>query len=463
MTMATEELVQRVRVAVADRGLHAAVARSVDRHSYAALAALTPELRVIYKARARAARLHSVRNLAALAAQFIAQAERRGIVVHTAADAAEAVAIVAEIAKGHGARRIVKSKSMATEEVELNAHLAAAGIKVLETDLGEYIVQLAGQRPSHIVAPCLHMARDEIAGLFSREAGREIATDTPSLTAFARERLREEFRQADLGISGGNFLVASEGALVLVTNEGNGRMCTTLPPVHVALVGVEKLVRNFEDMTDALRILPVAATGQLITSYVSIVRGPAAEDEEGPQEVHVVLMDAGRSEILGSPYEEVLACIRCGACLDICPVYRQTGGHAYGSVYSGPIGAVLTPLLREEPQAQALPFLSSLCGACTDVCPVGIHLHEHLVALRARAVARGVAFPAEAKAFRALRRAWTPPRRYRLVRGLMRGALRLGGGVPQLRAWTEGRRLPPLTRGPVAELLKAEGLLEKGR
>ncbi len=461
--MATEELAKNVASAVANRGLHEAVARSVDRHSYAALAALTPDLRAVYKSRARAARLRSVRDLAALAEQFIAEAERRGIIVHTAADAAEAVGIVAEIAKGHGARRIVKSKSMATEEVELNRHLAAAGMQVLETDLGEYIVQLAGQKPSHIVAPCLHMTRDEIAGLFSREAGRQIAKDTPSLTAFARQRLREEFRQADLGISGGNFLVASEGAVVLVTNEGNGRMCTTLPKVHVALVGVEKLVRDFADMADALRILPVAATGQLITSYVSIVRGPAQSGQEGPQEVHVVLMDSGRSEILGGPYEEVLACIRCGACLDICPVYRQTGGHAYGSVYSGPIGAVLTPLLRADAEAQALPFLSSLCGACSDVCPVGIHLHEHLVALRARAVARGIAFPAERTAFRALRRAWTPPRRYRLVRRLMRGALRVGGGVPQLRAWTSGRRLPAVASGGVADLLRSEGLIQERR
>ncbi len=461
--MATEELAGRVAAAVANRGLHEAVARSVDRHSYAAIAALTPDVRRVYKARARAARLRSVRDLASLAEQFIREAERRRIVVHTAADGVEAVGIVLEIARQHGARRIVKSKSMATEEVELNRQLATAGMQVLETDLGEYIVQLAGQRPSHIVAPCLHMARDEIAGLFSREAGREIAKDTPSLTAFARERLREEFRQADLGISGGNFLVASEGAVVLVTNEGNGRMCTTLPKVHVALVGVEKLVADFADMTDALRILPVAATGQLITSYVSIVRGPAGAGEEGPQEVHVVLMDSGRSEILGGPYEEVLACIRCGACLDICPVYRQTGGHAYGSVYSGPIGAVLTPLLSSESEAQALPFLSSLCGACTDVCPVGIHLHEHLVALRARAAARGIAFPAEAGAFRALRRLWTPGRRYRLVRGLMRGALRLGGGAPQLRAWTKGRLLPPVAPRHVADLLIAEGLIEEGR
>jgi len=461
--METEARAQAVAAAVANRGLHAAVARSVDRHSYAALAALTPEVRHVYKARARAARLRSVRGLADLAEQFIVAAERRGIVVHTAADAAEAVRIVGEIAERHGARRVVKSKSMATEEAELNAYLAERGLQVLETDLGEYIVQLAGQRPSHIVAPCLHMARDEIAGLFSREAGRPIAQDTPSLTAFARARLREEFRLADLGVSGGNFLVASEGAVVLVTNEGNGRMVTTIPRVHVALVGVEKLVRDFADVADALRILPVEATGQLITSYVSIIRGPAGDGEDGPKEVHVVLMDNGRSAILGGPYEEVLACIRCGACLDICPVYRQTGGHAYGSVYSGPIGAVLTPLLRQDPAAQVLPFLSSLCGACADVCPVGIHLHEHLVALRARAVARGVAFPSEGTAFRALRRAWTPPRRYRLVRGLMRGALRLGGGVPQLRAWTGGRVLPPVEPRPVGELLRREGLIDEER
>jgi len=461
--MAVEEVVERVRKAVTNRALHDAVARSVDRHSYAALRALTPDVRAVYKARARAARLRSVRSLPDLVAQFVLRAEARGVRVHMARDAREAVRIVAEIARACGAERVVKSKSMATEEVDLNAHLASEGIQVLETDLGEYIVQLAGQRPSHIVAPCLHMTRQEIARLFSREAGREIAEDTPSLTAFARERLREEFRRADMGISGGNFLVASDGAVVVVTNEGNGRMCTTVPPVHVAVVGVEKVVRDYEDLADVLRILAVEATGQVITSYLSIVRGPAGPGEEGPREVHVVLLDAGRSGILGGPREEVLACIRCGACLDICPVYRQTGGHAYGSVYSGPIGAVLTPLLREDPEAQALPFLSSLCGACSDICPVGIHLHDHLVALRARAVDRGVYFPQEAMAFAALRDAWTPPARYRLARRLLRGALRIGGGVPQLRAWTRGRRLPEVAARHVADRLLDEGLVKKER
>ncbi|MDA8346431.1 MAG: lactate utilization protein B [Thermaerobacter sp.] len=459
--MISEKLLHGVQSAVLNRSLHDAVAKSVDRHSLPAAAALAPEQRGLFRARARAARLDAVRSLPALCAQFISTAEQRGIRIHTAQDGSEAARIVAQIARECGATRAVKSKSMATEEIALNEQLAQAGVTVLETDLGEYIVQLAGERPSHIIAPCLHKSRKEIAELFSREAGREIPEDTPSLSAFARGRLREEFRRADLGISGANFLVAEDGSLVIISNEGNARFSTTLPRVHVAVVGVEKLIRNYEAMQDALRLLPVSSTGQRITSYVSVVRGPAAPGEDGPEEVHVVLMDAGRSQILGGPYEEALLCIRCGACLDICPVYRQTGGHAYQSVYSGPIGAVLTPLLRDDAEAKALPFLSSLCGACSDVCPVGIHLHEHLVALRARAVAGGTAFTGEGAAFRGYRRAWAVPSRYLRLRSLMPGALRLARAGGPLRLWLRGRTLPPVAKAPVAKRLRDEGLIEE--
>ncbi len=459
--MISRDLLDGVKSAVADRGLHAAVAKSVDRHSLPAAAALTPELRGTLRARARAARMDAVRSLPALCAQFIERAEARGIRVHTAGSGAEAARIVAEIARQSGARRAVKSKSMASEEIDLNAELARVGVAAIETDLGEYIVQLAGEHPSHIIAPCLHKSRGEIAELFSREAGREIAEDTPSLAGFARGRLREEFRRADIGISGANFLVAEDGAVVVVSNEGNARFSTTVPRVHVALVGVEKLIRDYGSMQDALRLLPVSATGQRITSYVSVVRGPAGPGEDGPQEVHVVLMDAGRSEILGGPFEEALLCIRCGACLDICPVYRQTGGHAYQSVYSGPIGAVLTPLLRDDAAARSLPFLSSLCGACSDVCPVGIHLHEHLVALRARAVARGTSFPGERAAFRGYRAAWARPARYASLRPLVPGALRLARRAGPLRLWLRDRTIPAAAVQPVASRLRAEGLLEE--
>ncbi len=461
--MISERLKDGVAAAVRNRGLHDAVAKSVDRHSLPAAAALPPSQRGVFRARARAARMDAVRSLPELCAQFIASAESRGMHVHTARDGAEAASIVAEIARACGAQRAVKSKSMATEEIGLNAVLETVGVQVLETDLGEYIVQLAGERPSHIIAPCLHKSREEIAELFSREAGRPIPEDTQSLAGFARARLRREFQRADIGISGGNFLVAEDGAVVIISNEGNARFSTTVPRVHVAVVGVEKLIRDYAAMQDALRLLPVSSTGQRITSYVSVVRGPAEAGEDGPEEVHVVLMDAGRSEILGGPYEEALLCIRCGACLDICPVYRQTGGHAYQSVYSGPIGAVLTPLLREDPEARALPFLSSLCGACSDVCPVGIHLHEHLVALRARAVAQGTAFPGERAAFRGYRRAWADPARYRRLRRLAPPALRLARAGGPLRLWLRGRALEAAAPRPVAERLRAEGLIGEDR
>lgn len=458
--MVSDKLTRGVAAAVADRGLHQAVATSVDRHSIPAALALSPAERRLFGARARAARLDAVRSLPALCAQFIEAAERRGMTVHTAADGEEAARIVAEIAQANGVRRIVKSKSMATEEISLNEHLLRQGLSVTETDLGEYIVQLAGERPSHIVAPCLHKSRTEIAALFTREAGQPIPEDTPSLTAFARGRMREEFRRADMGISGANFLVAEDGALVIISNEGNARFSTSLPRVHVALVGVEKLVRDYGAMQDALRMLPVSSTGQRITSYVSVVRGPAEAGEDGPSQVHVVLLDAGRAEILGGPHEEALLCIRCGACLDICPVYRQIGGHAYQSVYPGPIGAVLTPLLRQDPEARALPFLSSLCGACSDICPVGINLHEHLVALRAKAVAGGTAFPGEGGLLRGYRRFWGSPGRYRALRPLAAVGLRLARGRGPLRRWLRDRALPPAAQEGVAAKLQRAGLLE---
>jgi L-lactate dehydrogenase complex protein LldF len=333
-------------------------------------------------------RLHTLTHLdhyLALLEQRVAEA---GGHVHWAADAEEARRIVLEIAQQHRVRRAVKVKSMATEEINLNDALQAAGIAVRETDLGEYIVQLAGVMPSHIIVPAVHLTKEGIAELFREKLGVDAPPEPTKLTEIARGRLREEFLAAEMGISGGNFLVAETGTLVLVTNEGNGRMCTTLPPLHVAVVGIEKVVPDLESLSVLLQLLPRNATGQKLTSYTTLLTGPReSAGEQGAGEFHLVLLDNGRSQILADEVtRQTLLCIRCGACLNVCPVYNTVGGHAYGWVYPGPIGAILAPQLLGTAVAGDLPFASSLCGACADVCPVKIPIPELLLRLRRRVV-----------------------------------------------------------------------------
>lgn len=338
------------------------------------------------RARARAARQRAVSTLQDSLTLFEAAAAKNGTVVHRAADAAAAVRAVEGILARARARRIVKSKSMATEEIHLRDRLEHAGREVVETDLGEWIVQLADQMPSHIIVPAVHLPRQRIRVLLSEVAGRDLGPATAGLAAFARAHLRRKFLEADAGISGGNVLIAETGSLMIVSNEGNARMCTTLPRVHIAVVGVEKVVRSWADALSVLAVLPRSATGQAITQYVSFLSGPRRATDtagDGPDEVHVVLLDNGRSRLVGTPAEELLYCIRCGACLNVCPVYRTMGGHAYGSVYPGPIGAALTPRLTQGRQGRDLPWASSLCGACREACPVGIALDDQLIALRA--------------------------------------------------------------------------------
>ena len=325
-------------------------------------------------------------------ARFIAEFEARGGVVHVARTAADAVRAVEAILEARGARRIAKSKSMLAEEIHLNEHLEAAGYTVVETDLGEYIIQVAGERPSHIIVPAIHRSRQDIAEQFSELAGEQLRDDTKTLAGFARRVLREEFLKADVGITGCNFAIAETGSLSLFTNEGNGRMVTTLPPVQITLMGIERIVPTWEDFEVMSMLLARSATGQALTAYVSVTQSPRlSPEEDGPEELHVVLVDNGRVAQLRDPeFREVLNCIRCGACLNVCPVYRHVGGHAYGSVYPGPIGAVLTPLLQQDaPEWEDLPWASSLCGACAEACPVRIPLHDLLVRLRRRTVARG--------------------------------------------------------------------------
>ncbi|WP_052337201.1 lactate utilization protein B [Nocardioides alkalitolerans] len=318
-----------------------------------------------------------------------------GAIVHWARDAEEACRIVADVAKSHGVDEVVKVKSMATAEIGLNEALQAEGIAAWETDLAELIVQLAGDLPSHILVPAIHRNRAEVREIFLREmaaVGRPAPadlTDEPAVLAgAARAHLREKFLRAKVGVSGANFAVAETGTLVVVESEGNGRMCLTLPEVLVSVVGIEKVVPTYADLDPLLRLLPRSSTGERMNPYTSTWSGVTPGD--GPQEVHVVLLDNGRTNALADDVgRQALRCIRCSACLNVCPVYERTGGHAYGSVYPGPIGAILNPLLKGtgvDAQTDSLPYASSLCGACFEVCPVRIDIPEVLVHLRAKVV-----------------------------------------------------------------------------
>lgn len=340
--------------------------------------------------RARAIRLHALSHLDRLLSHFADQVSALGGQVHFASDADEANRIIGDILLEEGASLIAKSKSMVTEEIELNAHLETIGLEVVETDLGEFIAQLAGDAPSHIIAPVLHMTRSDVGEVFAEKLGTPMTEDPAALNQAARDHLREVFLRADAGISGVNMAVAESGSIVLVTNEGNGRLVTTAPRVHVAVMGMERIVSRWEDAAVILEVLARSATGQRLSVYTNVVTGPRREgDPDGPERLHVVILDNGRSEILAGPTAEILACIRCGACLNICPVFRTVGGHAYGTVYSGPVGSVVTPGLQGMDPWWDLPFASTLCGACRDVCPVRIEIPKMLVMLRQKAVEEG--------------------------------------------------------------------------
>src|SRR4029079_14758129 len=288
----------------------------------------------------------------------------------------EANDIICQLTLVRGARNVVKSKSMTTEEIHLNTALERAGMQVVETDLGEYIIQLAGETPSHIIAPAIHKTKRQIAELFTAELGMTPTDDVGQLTSTARATLRDRFAAADLGISGVNFGIAETGTIVIVENEGNIRLTTSLPRTHIAVMGIDKVLPRFADLDVFLKLLPRSGTGQRLTTYQSYITGTKRQPpNEGPEERHIVLLDNGRSRMLAHPVtRQSLACIRCGACLNACPVYQQIGGHAYGSVYQGPIGAVITPQLMGIEKTSQLPYASSLCGACREVCPVKIDI-----------------------------------------------------------------------------------------
>lgn len=370
--------------ALADRPLQAALAKLSDtlmagnRRAYAALRDSD-----YLRDHAKQIKEHTLANLDKYLERLEISVQRAGGHVHWAADAEAARQVVVDIAKRAECRHAVKSKSMTSEEIHLNPALEAAGLEVTETDFGEFILQLAGERPSHLVAPAVHHTRDSVARVISAHVGRPLSDDPQSLAMMGRQLLREKFRQADLGISGVNFAIAETGTIVLVTNEGNGRLTTTCPRVHIAIMGMEKVIPRLVDLPVFLKLLARAATGQTISVYTTLITGPArAGERDGPSEFHLVILDNGRSKVLGTPFRESLQCIRCGACLNACPVYRRIGGHAYGGVYSGPIGSILTPLYDSVRDNPHLPHASSLCGACQAACPVRINIPRMLVGLR---------------------------------------------------------------------------------
>ena len=377
--------------------------------------------------------------------QFESAAQAAGAQVHWARDAADANGIVVEVARSHGVTEVVKMKSLTTDEIHLNDALAAAGIAALETDFAELILQLDGDWPSHILVPAIHRNRTEIRDLFARTIATGPLTDDPSdLAEAARVYLRAKFLDAKMGVSGANFGVAETGTICIVESEGNGRMCTTLPPVLVSVIGIEKLVPTFTDLEVFLQLLPRSSTGERMNPYTSLWTGVTPGD--GPQELHVVLLDAGRTRVLADEVGRVaLHCIRCSACLNVCPVYTRTGGHAYGSVYPGPIGAILTPQLIGVENAPTLPYASTLCGACYEVCPVKIDIPAVLLHLRAKVVeTKGAS--AERLAMRAAGWIFGNRRRFELAQRLGRIAQAplVRGGA--LRAWTKTRDLKQVAR-----------------
>lgn len=384
MHLKSENFTANAEAAVADAGLQKRL-RVLDTFTLrrAAAFAQLPDGEAL-RDRARAIKQHTINNLDHYLVELERNVQALGGHVHWARDGEEARRVILDIARRNNVRSVVKSKSMVTEEIHLNEALEAVGIEAIETDLGEYIVQIAGEPPSHILAPAIHKSKGDIAELFDEKLNAKNLREPEEMAAVARKVLRDRFQSAEMGITGANFAVAETGTIVLLENEGNIRLSTSLPRLHVAVVGIEKVIPRFSDISVFLKILARSATGQTMSSYVSFITGTRRAGEvDGADEFHLVLLDNGRTRILADEVKrESLYCLRCGACLNVCPVYQKIGGHAYGSVYSGPIGSIITPPLEGLKKSKDLPFASTLCGACREVCPVRINIPHVLLSLR---------------------------------------------------------------------------------
>ena len=421
------------------------------------------------RARGNAIRRRALLQLPELLERLEKKCTENGIQVHWAETTDEANRIVLRILEEHRAVRLVKGKSMVSEEMHLNRFLAEHGIESLETDLGEFIIQLDGETPSHIIVPAIHKNRQEIARTFHEKIpGTPYTEVVEELNAIARKTLRRKFHEGEVGLSGVNMAVAETGTLCLVENEGNGRMCTTVPPVHIAVMGIEKVVERLSDVPQLLRLLTGSATGQLVTTYVNMITSPRKPGEkDGPREIHLVLLDNGRSTILSDgKLRQTLQCIRCGTCLNHCPVYTRIGGHAYGFVYPGPIGKILTPQMEGLDKTGAIPSASSLCNACEEVCPVKIPIPDLIRRLRnesydPRGTVRGHGFK-RTFAETAVWKGWALVNRHR---GLNAVSTRLAGifgpilpRIGPLRAWTRSRTRPAFAKKSLHDMAREEGI-----
>jgi L-lactate dehydrogenase complex protein LldF len=400
---------------------------------------------------ARDLRAYGLAHLEEMLTQFEQQLTSRGAKVYWAGDAATANRLIVDLLRERGVGRFVKGKSMTTEETRLNDALIAAGMDPVETDLGEYLVQLAGDRPAHPTAPALHLSRQDCGRLICQHLDAPYTDDPTTLTLMVRDDLRPEFLKSPVGITSANFAVAETGTLVIVDNEGNQGLVSALPDVHIALVGIDKLVPRLRDLGPLLRLLARSCIGQALTCYTTLISGPRqASDADGPRELHVILLDNGRTRMLADPFgRQGMTCIRCGVCCNICPIYCKVGGHPYGWTYPGAIGSVWAPFMCGEEWAEELPHLCSLCGACAEICPVRNELPHHLAALRSRPTGRR-RFPwSERLGMGVLSRVLSSPRLYRLATRALRWVypLRaLGGLAPPVRGWLWGRELPPMPR-----------------